>query len=279
MGFERIEPTWEEPILTDEDLDLWAMWMRGCALYAETKLHKSRVLEAERIIRQAMAVIDKPVIAWSGGKESTILAHIVCVKMGLRVPVMSLFTDLEPPGTRAYMDACVKAWDLDMEYVEPPVSFWQYLVDHAHEIDIHSAVTTGHTHVGKIWDETMERWWQQSGYTGMLWGLRDEESRARKINTKRRGVLYQNTDGRWKCAPFSSWEGRDVYAYCAAHGVDLHPLYRCIRYNAKDPSRVRKAMWIPGSHGAMGAMIWLRTYYPSLYMQLVQVYPEAASLG
>lgn len=29
----------------------------------------------------------------------------------------------------------------------------------------------------------------------------------------------------------------------------------------------------------MGAMIWLRTYYPSLYMQLVQVYPEAASLG
>lgn len=96
------------------------------------------------------------------------------------------------------------------------------------------------------------------------------------MNHKMRGTTYQLADGRWRSAPLIKWTGRDVYAYAFAHDVPLHPVYRCVRFHERDPSRVRKCMWLPGEFAATGAVVWLRAYYPSLYERLAAVMPDAS---
>lgn len=96
------------------------------------------------------------------------------------------------------------------------------------------------------------------------------------MNHKRRGAVYQ-AQGYWRASPLIHWQGRDVYAYCATHGVELPELYRACRFHQKDPSRLRKAMWLPGVFSRDGEVVWLRTYYPSLYAKLLNWFGATAS--
>lgn len=267
----------DEPILSQEDHDVWSRWMRECSAWSHTRAHRRAVHTAERLVRQMVQACDRPYIAWSGGKDSCVLVHLIRVKMGLDVPVMSLVTDIEPPGTREYLERTAAAWGIEVEIVEPEDSFWAWLQEHAGSLSVLDEVTRGHTMLGGKWDDAIETWRGEQGYTGWFWGLRAEESKGRRANWWRRGAVYQCQDGCWRAQPLVGWTGRDVYAYCAAHDVDLPRLYQACRFHADDPSRLRKAMWLPGGFSQDGEVIWLRTYYPSLYRKLCGLFPDASS--
>ena len=268
-----------EPIITEEDRRQYKQWLEECRWWAQTHVHRRRVKWAKEIVYEMIRKCDAPYISWSGGKDSTALVHLICVEMGLNVPVVSLVTDIEPPNTESYMTRLAGMWGLDLEIIRPPISFRQWLADHANEVDLYGQVATGHTAIGGIWDDTIRNWEAGSVYTGNFWGIRRDESRGRELNYRSRGAVYQMRNEYWRAAPFSGWEAKDIFGYCETHGVELMRLYQCVRLT-NNPGMIRKSMMLPDDKGGRShdQGIWIRTYFPSVFEGLKSILPQMAGL-
>ena len=267
-----------EPILTAEDVKIWDIWMRTCGEHAKTRQHQERVDQAKRVVDEAVGK-GRATVMWSGGKDSTAMAHLACVELGHGVPVASEKDDLDFPGEREYVASLAQKWGLDLTILTPPISPKQWIADHARELragdDMHSRAAG----LSKAcFYDLVEEW--SRGFDVVLLGLRSGESRGRRLNRAVRGALYQKASGQWVGTPLADWQGIDVYAYCQARGVPLLDVYKCVALRDRDePWRVRKSWWIPGSDARWGGVVWLRRYYPSLFQQLCQWMPDASLLG
>ena len=269
----------EEPRITDEDQRQYDAWLEECELWAQTRTHRRRVSRAKKLASEMMESCDRPYISWSAGKDSTALVYLLCVDIGLDVPVMSLVTDIEPPNTEVYMRQLAGRWSLSFEVIRPEISFLGWLETHADDVDLYDSITGTGGALANVWDETIGKWRQKCGYNGCYWGLRRDESRGREINYRSRGVNYQTSAGLWRSAPLIHWEARDVFGYCANHGVELMDLYKCVRL-VDDPGRVRKSMLLPDDKGGQShdQGIWLRTYYPSVFEKFKSILPQIQAL-
>lgn len=268
-----------EPILRADDYAAWASWQRAASLHAKTRAFARRVDAARRVVEQAIELQGSTALMWSGGKDSTVMTHLVCVGMGASVPVFSEKDDLDYPGEREYVERLARIWGIDLTVLVPPVSPASWLAEHGKELgdadDVHSRAAG----LSKAcFYNVVESATKDIGT--IFLGLRAEESKGRRMNRKSRGNLYQKKSGQWVCNPLSDWIGLDVFAYAAANDVELLHVYKCIAFmHASEPWHLRKSWWIPGNHAATGDAVWLRHYYPSLYRQLVQWIPAVSTVG
>lgn len=261
-----------EPILTDDDRRVWERWRKAAAAHA----HQRRVESAIRVTVRALDATPNAALSWSGGKDSTVMVHLVCVRAGARIAVFSEKDDLDYPGEEDYVRALGASWDLDLRIVRPPVSPRAWVSAHAAGMhpgdDIHgrSAGLSKACFYGVV--EECNR-----GFDAVMLGLRSEESAIRRHLRASRGRYYALADGRHRVLPIADWSGLDVFAYAEANGIELLPMYRCVALmHADAPWTLRKSWWLPGSATAYGQVAWLRRYYPSLYRQLRDWIPAAS---
>jgi len=271
-----------EPILTDDDRAVWSAWMRAAGEHARTRAHARRVDAAKRIIDAARAAATPWCVAWSGGKDSTVLTHLACVEMGHPLHVFAHKDDLDFPESEPYILRSAEAWGITVRIVRPPISPAAWMRDHAREhssaglIEMHARTSE----LAKLaWWDTIDR--ETHDFAGYFDGLCSHESRARALNRATRGNLYEKshrTRGSIFVAhPLHDWKPIDVYGYCAARGIELLPLYQCVALlHSAEPWRLREEWWVPSEKGARhGQVAWLKRYYPSLYRQLCAWMPDA----
>lgn len=271
----------EEPILTDEDRRAWALWQRTAEAHARTRAFRARVDRTRGLVGEALSTEPHACLMWSGGKDSTVMTHLVCVDMGARIAVGSEKDDLDFPGEEDYVRGLAAAWGLDLHVLHPPISPAAWLAEHARQLladdDMHSRAAG----LSKAcFYDVVETWSQPYGL--MFLGLRQEESRGRRMNRAKRGALYAKRrrfgEGtQWVSTPLVDWRGIDVYAYAVSRGIELLPMYRCVGLmHEEEPWFIRKSWWVPGSHAQWGGIAWLRRYYPSLYGRLCRMMPDAS---
>ncbi len=280
-----------EPILRADDLEVWDAWRRAAGVHARTGRHRAAVDRACRIVEAALRVAPRSAIMLSGGKDSSVLSHLLHVRMGVGLPTFSEKDDLDYPGEEAHVRGLAAAWGLDLRILRPPTSPRQWIEEHRHELepgdDWHgrAAGLSKACFYGVVEAATAD-------YDGVFLGLRQDESRARAldrathhatIDGRRALGLYQYQRGpragRWKATPIGHWSGLDVMAYAEANGVDLLPLYQAIAFmHRNEPWRVRKSWWIPGASVRHGGAAWLGHYFPSLHAQLRRWFPLAVDL-
>ena len=265
-----------EPRLSAADLSCWQSWQATVAIHARTRLHAHRVDSARRVICDLLDQDSNPAIMWSGGKDSTAMAHLA-LGVDPRFKLMSEKDDLDYPGEREYVEGLASAWGAHLTVLVPDVSPAQWMAEHAREIaiggDVHgrAAGLSKACFYSVVELATMGR--------AIMLGLRSEESAARRVNRATRGRLYRARD-QWVATPLADWTGLDVYTYLQAHDIEPLPLYRCIALmHSREPWRLRKSWWVQGAAGSMGGVMWLRHYYPSLYAKLVEWSPRTQSLG
>lgn len=262
-----------EPILTDEDRRIWQQWRRTCERWAQSKAHRRRVLRAGEAIHEMSQRHPDAYVAWSGGKDSTALAHLVVAECGVDATLMSIKDDLDYPGEREYVESLADQWGADLDVLSPDFSLQQWIADHADQLD---AGEDFHGRTAEFSDRAfyslVDEYRHHHDAPGVYLGLRGGESDARAGNAAR-GAIYIKSNGEPVCQPLRSWEGRDVYAYLFARDVPLHDVYRCVRLH-EHPKRVRKSWWLPGAHSRHGATVWLKTYWPSLYRRLCEILPD-----
>ena len=264
-----------EPILTDEDRRIWDMWQRTARAHATTNAYRKRVDSSLGLLEKSLAEVPNAVIAWSGGKDSTVMTHLVCVRFGAKLPVFSEKDDMDYPGEEAYVRALGAAWGLDLSIVYPDISPWQWLESHREQLrpggDLHSR-SAGLSKA--CFYPVVEAC--NNGFDVVMLGLRAAESNIRRHLRHSRGRFYELASGKHRLLPIADWTGLDVLAYAAAHDIELLPVYRCVALlHADEPWRIRKSWWLPGTGYAGGQISWLRRYYPSLYAQMCEWMPRA----
>jgi 3'-phosphoadenosine 5'-phosphosulfate sulfotransferase (PAPS reductase)/FAD synthetase len=260
-----------EPILTAEDASRWRTFERAALAWATGRTHAYRVDAARRAIGNMASRSPAAYVAWSAGKDSTALAHLAASE-GARA-AMSVKDDLDFPGEEAYVLKYAAEWGISLDIARPPGSLQVWLAEHAPRAndDLH-----GRASAFSRWAfyDVVAAYRDAHGVPGVYLGMRAEESAGRRLNRMSRGLLYEKADGEVVCTPIADWRGIDVYAYLLSRGIELLPVYRCIRLHER-PDLVRKSWWLPGTHSARGGMVWLRTYYPSLYARLCELLPDA----
>ncbi len=184
-------------------------WAETFRAWAETEEHQRALAEARSIIAQALEKSQKPIVNFSGGKDSTVLVHLVL--------------EQKP-------DVHVLHWDYGRAFVPYPVH--REILRIAEQLGVrHLRVETSPLYrklgrrarnvlgahlLGRLVPQLAEE-----GYDVQFIGLRAEESskRSRRIRSGRSVGAIREV---W---PLARWRWLDVWAYIVSHGLPYLSLY------------------------------------------------------
>lgn len=201
-------------------------------------------------------------VAWSGGKDSTVLAHMAStVRPG--VPLVTYVAGTEYPEVLPYCErlATDRGWVWDAIQTHDVPDMLDRGVRPASQGEWWDAMVQGPA------DEAHRRYGR-----GLVWGLRADESGTRAVMLRSTGGVRERSDGVRSCAPLWRWSTLDVYAYLAAHGVPLCPVYERMEAVGM-PVDARRVGRIVGRRGMDQRMRWLRAGWPETYSVMVARWP------
>jgi len=232
-------------------------------LHSKTKLFKIRVAEAKENIEKALSLNVKFGISWSGGKDSTVLTHLVKFIQGC--PIISQFDDCDWQEKRPYMERVSKDMDWKINAVCPNFSVFKAAMK-ADPIN-NSICSLSHWITQKGFLKPVDDKFKELGCRGRFLGLRIDESDKRRKHLFLRGALYQKKNGDWICNPLAKWSVKDVFAYLTINNIEINPCYFNNRFFA--PEEIRLAWALPTPTGfRYGDAEHIKYYYPRHYMRL-----------
>ncbi len=241
----------------------WRAW-------GQTRAHARRVAAAADSIRQTLVLAPQSYISFSGGKDSTVLLHLVR-SQAPDLPVVWSDAEWEYPETVAFVDATATAL--------APGQLLRF-----------SSVNT-HTEGFTSWDsmrpwlrqphpamrwEDKRVWGQRAGMGAVFLGLRAEESRERRLRLKQAGPLaWVAADQMGHANPLAWWSVDDVWAYLLTQDVAYNPVYDILsglgiapRYQRVGPLAQRRVL-------GYGSLATLQRGWPELFNRLAALWPEA----
>jgi len=204
--------------------------------------------EAVTIIREVATECEHPVLLFSGGKDSAVLAHLAVAAFAparLPFPVMHVDTGHNFPEVIAYRDALVDRWGIE-------------LVVASVQATIDAGRVTEETGPGasrnRLQSVTLLDALAHHGFDAAFGGGRRDEDKAR---AKERILSFRDTHGRWdprnqrpepwdllnarirpgehlRAFPLSNWTELDVWRYIAAEDVPLPSIYFAHRRTVVD---------------------------------------------
>ena len=219
------------------------------------------------IIRQSLTRVSRPYIAFSGGKDSLVVAHLVS-RADASVPLVYCDDELLYPEHVEYIDEVkprmgdrlriVQGGGLHGQWFRPwkaGVEWWR--MPHR-EMEKLPWVSERDVSPGELA--------HQLGYNTVFLGLRRGES------IRRAGILAASTgldklNGVWYANPIIEWSDSDVWDYIGGHGLAYCAVY----------DRLAE-IGVPGHHARLGPLpavhdgkiLWRG--WPDLYIDLIRRY-------
>lgn len=250
--------------------------VRG-ALHARLEPTRRRF---DRALRRVEAFLDAhpdTYVAWSGGKDSTVVAHLA-TRVDPAVTVGHYESDWCFPETHGHMADVAQRfgwrrvdWQVGsaLEALKGNGS-WDFTAPDGPD----------------LWAETTllgPARLAMADHTGMMWGLRAKESDHRaKLLARHRGTFQRRTGscaGQWVTSPIWDWSTLDVWAYHAVHGIPPNPVYRRLA-ELGVPERNHRVSLVISSDGlTQGRGVWLRRGWPELWTRIVQALPRLREDG
>jgi phosphoadenosine phosphosulfate reductase len=218
------------PRHTPADLALWAEYEE-----ADRALAQSHAERLNRLFGQTVETIHRwdsggGYLGTSWGKDSVVLMHAAAEA---KVSVSSVWVRMrgrENPDCLLVRDAFLEQFPL--RYIEREFVYEECSHD--------------------------EHWAALAREFGnrRLTGLRMDESGTRKMSVLRLGI-----DTGASCRPLAYWRSDDIFAWCAANDLPLHPAYACLG-GGRWPRKYLRTHAIGGSSGSnRGRADWEREYY------------------
>jgi sulfate adenylyltransferase subunit 2 len=195
--------------------------------------------EAIHIIREVAAELEKPVLLYSGGKDSIVLLHLAAKAFRpgrVPFPVMHVDTGHNFPEVIAFRDRSVA--ELGVELIVASV---QDSIDAGRVSD----ETGPRASRNRLQTVTLLDAIEAHGFDAAFGGARRDEERSR---AKERVLSFRDDFGQWdprrqrpelwdlyngrvrrgehvRAFPLSNWTELDVWEYIAAEGIELPPIY------------------------------------------------------
>ncbi|MEV6258315.1 sulfate adenylyltransferase subunit CysD [Nocardia sp. NPDC051911] len=198
-------------------------------------------LEAEsaHIFREVAATFERPVLLFSGGKDSVVMLHLAAKAFWpapLPFPVLHIDTGHNFDEVIAYRDETVARLGLRLV-----VGRVQDDIDAGRVVE----ETGPRTSRNRLQTTTLLRSIQEGAFDAVFGGARRDEEKAR---AKERVFSFRDEYGQWdprrqrpelwnlyngrhragehiRVFPLSNWTELDIWSYIAAEGIELPPLY------------------------------------------------------
>lgn len=222
----------------------------GIRAYARMPSHAKRVDEARRCVEVALEKCAQPYVAFSCGKDSAAMLHMV-----------QQFV----PGIEARFIRWTESELLDD--FERVIREWQARGINLTILDLHR---------DSIFERGGDRWQQLqelSPCDGYFIGLRAEESRARRMTLKAHGDIYRMANGLLRISPLAWWKTEDVAAYTVTHDLPTLNAYVTDGFDQRTSARV------PREEVRSESLTALRIRDPQRWNLLCAKYPEVATYG
>jgi len=213
---------------------------------------------AHETIAYALAHLENPSVAFSAGKDSTVLLHLV-QQHSPGIHVIYGNTSIEFPECVKFARLLSKEWNLNFHIAKPEVSFW-WTVKHygwplmgktfgvggvAHkdsrrqffddlaargelngDYAIQSEVPISSACCTFLKERPSQKLQKELGIDGVFLGIMASESRQRMFNFLRYGEwYYPKSQQIWKCHPLAIWTDEDIWSYIRTNDVPYSSLY------------------------------------------------------
>jgi len=251
---------------------------------------KQKIRLTNFVIKEALDKHERPVIAWSGGKDSTVLLFL-SLRQKPDIDVVWINTGVEYPECVKFIRKISSEWKLNFHEAKPEMTFWQVVEKYGYpffgkgnsrgywfnrvnlwkrkgrnELARIIEVTRASTECCRILKERpASKIYQKLNTDCILLGNIVSESHQRfLIWAKKGGYFYSSSEKRWKVWPLSIWTEGDVWKY--------HELYNIPYCSIYDKGHRRNGCWpclmdikFPDNH-----LQSLRRSHPKLWRFLIR---------
>jgi len=225
----------------------------------ERELIERKIADAHKVIENALTKMKNPYVAWSGGKDSTIVVHLV-IQHKPDIAIVHLDADADFPETLQYIERLKREWKLNLITVKTK-SLLELVARYGYSDELTRIVMKAVVY------EPIKRLIKQNGFDGCFLGVRSDESYGRSKLLRAQGKLFFNkTYGIWQCLPIGWWSVDDVMRYYEYTNIPLHPLYH---ENLFEPIEQRRVSYFAGGTSKeRGRFVSVKFYHRSLYNEM-----------
>lgn len=233
--------------------------------HAQRSLFAARAVAAKSRIKDFLATCPAPSAGFSGGKDSTAVLILLAAIGRTDTPVFTQADDLDWPDKRAHCNEVVDLLGFrDYEYLDSPVSALEQFA----AMDF---VTVDRINERRVFFGTTREYARRRARSGVILGLRAEESKPRRITWRRRGASYDVKGDVSRCLPIGDWTGMDVFSLIVSSGTPYFHIYD--RDDISPPHELRLAWMLNPAFLSKGAATFLRRHYPQQFYRLCAVNP------
>lgn len=251
---------------------------------------------SQTFISKILKKHNNPVICWSGGKDSTVMLHMI-INQKPNTPVIFVDSGVDFPETINYIKKMKKEWNLNLIITKPDKdqTFWDVGKKYGWPIfgkniasNVGRAMRTGNIrrqlsnfekHLIKnnikisakcsyyIREKPSKIIEKNFNFDVKFIALRTDESRARARLWVDHGDYYfvrhyfSNYNGIWKSNPMAFWNDRDIWEYHKKNDIPFCDLY--------GKGHTRNGCWTCAMAIRNGQIKRLRTIHPKLFKKLV----------
>lgn len=235
-------------------------------LHSRLPAYRHRVARAFSTTREWLELCQKPYIAFSGGKDSTVILHITR-QLAPDTPAIYLDADNCFPEVSDLIDQTPNCTRYPTS--EPFLAtLKRFGLDGGKDLDRQTMKSTVYEPVRKLIDEY--------GYDGCIYGIRAEESHGRRKSVQvHKEIFFAKGYGVWQCQPIGWWLYRDIWTYIVSNNVPYAGTYDKMWDMPPDDQRV--SYWAGETKRRYGRYAWLKRTYPDLWNKLCQELPEVRS--
>ena len=230
-------------------------------LYSKLPEYKRQIKSAITIINRAKSLNKKFMICWSGGKDSTVMTHLV-KSIWHDCPITVQFDDCDWPEKKDYIDRICNKFKWKINKAIPDFSIWEYAK--INRIGYVNFCSKDNKLTKEGFLKPLNDMRKKLGCDGSFIGLRKEESNRRKRGQKYNGNIYTLKTGEIICTPVIHMNVKTIFAYHVVNDIEINP---CYFHNAfDDPEEIRLSWFLPTIYRySKGEPEYMKKYYPELY--------------
>jgi 3'-phosphoadenosine 5'-phosphosulfate sulfotransferase (PAPS reductase)/FAD synthetase len=233
--------------------------------HAQTGRYRWCVESARHLCGEWLARIKNPSVAFSGGKDSTVVLHIVR-SIHPKCPAHYSHPEYELDETRALLNATQ--------------NLCQYAYRNRHADWFTAWENPSIIPDGVVWfdGKTSAAWAVDNGIDGVAVGIRAEENAYRRIVIRKMGALFYAWNKRiWQSWMIHNWTVEDVWAYILSNDVPYNQAYNRMD-DANIPLKDQRIGPFANRRALdRGQLTILRTVFPEQFNRFAATHPEAGS--